>query len=207
MDAMIDSIVLWLQNSFNNDYLVTVLVSIIPMIECRGAITIASNLGMNVWLAYLLSCVSSLIVCPILILLLKPILTAMKKVKWFNKLALSVEGLFQDKADKLDLESQDKGVWRKMLGIFLFVAIPLPMTGVWTGTAVAVFLNLNYKYSVPAIVVGNFVAGFIITLLNIILGDKSSLILLVLGLFVVITIVSLLVTLFVKKGKKVNDEE
>ena len=51
----------------------------------------------------------------------------------------------------------------KRLGVFLFVAIPLPMTGVWTGTAIAVFLNLKFKDAVLPVVIGNLVAGLIIS--------------------------------------------
>ena len=78
MEAFTEAIVNWLQGAFNNNYLVTVIISIIPMIEVRGAITVATNLGMNPWIAYVLSCCSALIVCPILLLFLKPILRALK---------------------------------------------------------------------------------------------------------------------------------
>jgi hypothetical protein len=49
--------------------------------------------------------------------------------------------------------------------VFIFVAIPLPMTGVWTGTAVAVFLNLKFKDAILPVVIGNFVAGLLISIL------------------------------------------
>lgn len=208
-------IVDWLQATFHNNFLVTVFISIIPMIEVRGAITVATNLGMNPWLAYVLSCLSALIVCPILLLCLKPILRALKRTKAFKSIATAVEEVFLSKARKLEADAETDGVnktdsdsekikkrkFNKILGVFLFVAIPLPMTGVWTGSAVAAFLDLEYRYSVPAIVLGNFVAGLIITVLNIILGKYSALILLVLAAFVAITIISLIVTFVVKYNK------
>lgn len=229
MEEITQAIVNWLQTAFHNNYLVTVIISIIPMIEVRGAITVATNLGMNPWLAYVLSCCSALIVCPILLLCLKPILRALKRTKAFRSLASAIEEVFLSKAKKIesDAEKEDaksgdsentknaKKRFNKILGVFLFVAIPLPMTGVWTGSAVAAFLDLEYKYSVPAIVLGNFVAGLIITVLNIILGKYSSIILLVLAVFVAITICSLIITFAIKynklkklkKGQKTEEEK
>ncbi len=225
MEAFTEAIVNWLQGAFNNNYLVTVIISIIPMIEVRGAITVATNLGMNPWIAYVLSCCSALIVCPILLLFLKPILRALKKTKAFCKIATAVEEMFMSKAKKLENDAEKEGDgkekakevldeetkkrknrFNKALGVFVFVAIPLPMTGVWTGSAVAAFLDLEYRYSVPAIVLGNFAAGLIITVLNIVLGKYSSLILLVLALFVLVTLVALVVT-FIVKYKKLKKKQ
>lgn len=217
MEEITQAIVNWLQSAFHNNYLVTVIISIIPTIEVRGAITVATSLGMDPWIAYALSCCSALLICPVLLLCLKPILRALKKTKAFRSIATAVEEMFRSKARKIeddagqeDINAADaaevkkrKTRFNKILGVFLFVAVPLPLTGVWTGSAVAAFLDLEYRYSVPAIVVGNFVAGLIITVLNIVLGKYASLILLVLLLFVVITLVALCVT-FVVKYKKMK---
>ena len=73
MQEFTQAIVNWLQSVFHNGYVTTALISIIPMIEVRGAITVGKALGMNPWIAYVLSCCSALIVCPILLLCLKPI--------------------------------------------------------------------------------------------------------------------------------------
>ena len=53
----------------------------------------------------------------------------------------------------------------KKLGVFIFVAIPLPMTGIWTGTAIAVFLGLKFKEAILPALIGNLVAGLIISVL------------------------------------------
>lgn len=220
MQAFTQAIVNWLQSVFNNGYVTTALISVVPMIEVRGAITVGNALGINPWIAYVLSCCSALIVCPILLLCLKPILRALKKTKAFKSLALAVEETFAKKAKKIEDNSEKEDIkqtddeetvgrkkkFNKTLGIFLFVAIPLPMTGVWTGSAVAAFMDLEYRYSVPAIVCGNFVAGLIITVLNIVLGEYASLILLVLALFVLVSLIALIAT-FVVKYNKIKKEK
>ncbi|MBO5954584.1 MAG: small multi-drug export protein, partial [Clostridia bacterium] len=58
-----------------------------------------------------------------------------------------------------------KSYWKKMLAIFVFVAIPLPFTGVWTGSCVAVFIGLDYISTCFSVVCGNIVAGLLITLI------------------------------------------
>lgn len=219
MSVLNDAIIQWMQNAITNKYLATILLSMVPMIEVRGAITVGTGLGMNPWIAFVVSCCSALVVCPILLLVLKPILKFLKKLKWFNRLAHTVEDGFRVKADKLtdnvqekeniDLtlsqtENNKKSVFNKCLGIFLFVAIPLPLTGVWTGTAVAVFLDLKYKYSFLAITIGNFFAGLIITVLNIILAEYATIILAVLAVFMLISITYLIISVIVK-SKKINN--
>ncbi len=209
----------WLKATFGNRYLVTIITSMIPMLETRGAITVATNLGINPWVAFVVSCISALIVCPFLLLLLKPILNFLKKTKLFKKIADAVELIFREKAERIEKDAQEdinkkkfdteeqlkrKRALNTAIGIFLFVAIPLPMTGVWTGTAIAAFIDLKYRYSVPAIILGNFTAGLIITILNIFLAEYSIWILLVLAIFMLISIISLFVGFVIKykKAKK-----
>lgn len=196
----------------------------IPMLETRGAITVGVGLGLNPWIAYIISCLSALIVCPFLLLLLRPLLNLLKKTKAFKKIANAVEITFKEKAEKIENEAKEDCIDDKCptekhlinrrnlqtaIGVFLFVAIPLPMTGVWTGTAIAAFIDLKYRYSVPAIVIGNFTAGLIITILNIFLADYAIWILIVLAIFMLISIVSLVVgfVLKYKKAKKLINQE
>lgn len=207
----------WLKATFGNKYLVTIFTSMIPMLETRGAITAGISLGMNPWLAFIISCLSALVVCPFLLLLLRPFLNLLKKTRLFKKIAAAVELTFKEKAEKIEKDAENKidkmetilKLKRKRnlhtaIGLFVFVAIPLPMTGVWTGTCIAAFIDLKYRYSMPAIILGNFVAGFIITILNIFLAEYSIWILLVLALFMVISIVSVIIGFIVKykKAKK-----
>ena len=53
-----------------------------------------------------------------------------------------------------------------VLGLFLFVAVPLPSTGAYTGSILASVFDIRLKYSFPAILAGNFAAGFIMMLLS-----------------------------------------
>jgi uncharacterized membrane protein len=214
MSEIIDKIVFGLQDLIQNDYFVTFIISMIPMIEVRGAIPVALKMGMNPWVAYFFSCVSALLICPILMFFLKPILNALKKTKLFNNIAAAVEDSFKGKAKKIEDKAETKTAedekkrkrndLYKMLGLYLFVAIPLPMTGVWTGSAIAVFLNMSMKKSILPLVLGNFTAGLIIIVASLLLGEKSYLVIVVLLAFVLISIIGLMVTVILKRRKKVH---
>ncbi len=159
----------FISNLIGNDIIATSVMSLIPMIELKGGIVFARGAGLGFLLALALAYVGSTIVFIPIYFLLRPILNVMKKVKWFNKFACKVEGFFQKKADDT-MEKQGKESKRKMsktllkqLGVFIFVAIPLPLTGIWTGTAIAVFLNLKFKDVILPVMLGNLVAGLIIS--------------------------------------------
>lgn len=211
MSGIIDKIVFGLQDLIQNDYVVTFIISMIPMIEVRGAIPVALKMGMNPWIAYFFSCVSALVICPILMFFLKPLLHALQRTKLFKNIAVAIEDSFKDKAKKIEDKADTKTIDEKkkkrndlykMLGIYIFVAIPLPMTGVWTGSAVAVFLNMSLKKSILPLVLGNFTAGLIIIAASLFLGENSYLVIVVLLAFMVISIIGLVATIMIKRRKK-----
>lgn len=161
----------FIRNLIGNDLLATLIMSFVPLIELKGAIVFARGLEYSFFKALGISYVGSTLVFIPIYFLLRPILNLMKKIKWFNKLALKVEKYFDDKAsDTMEKRENKNGkiaseTLLKQLGVFIFVAIPLPMTGVWTGTAIAVFLGLKFKDVILPVALGNLVAGIIISLL------------------------------------------
>lgn len=160
-----------IKNLISNEYWATLIMSILPLIELKGGIVFARGAGLDFFSAFFLSFVGSTIVFILVYFLLKPILRLLKKISIFSRFAHKLESYFSKKADEtLKKQQAGKGKARSMtfikqLGVFIFVAIPLPMTGVWTGTAVAVFLDLKFKDVILPIVLGNFVAGVIISIL------------------------------------------
>ena len=163
-----------IQQLVGNDRLATVIMSFIPLIELKGAIVFARDVGFDFFYSLLLAYVGSTLVFFPIYFLLKPVLNLIKRVKIFSKLAYKIEGYFADKAENaVKRENKEEGsgknkksaVFLKQLGVFIFVAIPLPMTGIWTGTAIAVFLGLKFKEAILPVCLGNLVAGLIISLL------------------------------------------
>lgn len=195
----------------DNAKIITLFLSMFPLIELKGAIPVGVGLGLNTVTSALLAYAgSSLIVIPLFFLLI-PIFNLLKKIKFIKKLVEKIEGVFERKAEELakkaNGEAEDKR--RKMLiwGLFVFVAIPLPMTGVWTGTAIAVFLNVKFKDGFLPLVLGNLVAGTIITLLTLLFKQYVDTIIdVVFVLAIVLLIVTILKIVF-SKPKTVGDNK
>ena len=137
-------------------YLWVFLISMVPIIELRGAIPVGALMELPFWLNYILCVVGNFLPVPFILLFIRKILNWMKTVKHLDKIALWLE----EKAQKHSAKVM-KGV---ALGLFLFVAIPLPGTGAWTGSLVAALFDMRMRYALPAIFLGVCVAGLIMTL-------------------------------------------
>lgn len=164
---MVQNIVHAVTAFFGNGWIATFLLSMIPLVELKGAIPVGST-EIGVIPAFVTAYFGSVIVCIPLYFLLRPVLELFKRVRWFRRLALRVEYLFVQKAEKIAVKGRDAGEKARaimMWGVFAFVALPLPMTGVWTGTAVAVFLGLKFWDAFFPIALGNLTAGLLIALM------------------------------------------
>lgn len=138
------------------NYLWVFFISMVPIIELRGAIPIGAGLGLE-WHANLILCIiGNMLPVPFILLFIRHILEWMKKVPKLDRIALWVESkAHKNKAKVLKFAS---------FGLFLFVALPLPGTGAWTGALVAAMLDMRMKYALPSIFCGVVCAGFIMTL-------------------------------------------
>ena len=218
----------FIRNLIGNDYIASLIMSIIPLIELKGGIVFARGVGIGFFEALGLCYLGSTLVFIPIFFLLRPILNLLKKIKWINKFATGVENYFSNKAgetlEKRKAKSGDNGISEtegkrrkplsekalKQLGVFIFVAIPLPMTGVWTGTAIAVFLGLNFKDVILPVVLGNLVAGTLISLLAELLlavWTIAALDYVLWGLFGLALILLVVTIIKMAKSKKKNSDE
>ena len=141
------------------DFWALFIVSIIPFIELRGAIPFGIlTLNMPWYEAFLISFISNCIPVPIMILLTRPLFNFLKKTKRLAPLVHKIEEKMMKKSEKVTKY--------KIIGLFLFVAIPLPGTGAYSGSIIAALLNMRLKKSIPSIIAGIFVAGIIISLIS-----------------------------------------
>lgn len=146
------------------DELVVFLISLMPVLECRlGMFTAIVLLQMNTFKGFIISFIGNIIPIPLILLLINWIFELLKKVPGINKLVFWLEDKTLKKRDKID----KYGIW----GLLLFVAIPLPGTGGWTGALLASLLHLDKKKSFLVISLGVFIAGLIITVLSLIVGN------------------------------------
>ena len=155
--------------------LVVLLISMIPIIELRGALPIAILSFEMPWLEALLLCmIGNLIPVPFIILFLRPVFEWMKKTKLFRGLVIRLETHAKKKAEKANEKEQKNDEQKKhkkqavsFWALYMFVAIPLPGTGAWTGALIAAVMGMRLKHSFPAIAFGVLTAGVIMMLLSV----------------------------------------
>ena len=208
---MIEKIVEFLITLFNgNAKLITLIASMVPLIELKGAIPVGVRLGENLLSSALFSYLGSTIVFFFIFFLLIPIFTLLKKIKFFKKLVEKIEAMFERRAKKIaekkscDSEKEKRRMYMKAL--FIFVAVPFPVTGVWTGTAIAVFLKMKFKDSILPISIGNLVAGSIITLLTFLFKDYVDIIIYTLFAIVLIMLIVFIVKVIRSNPDKKEEE-
>lgn len=131
------------------------LISMIPLIELRGSIPFGAALGMPWYAVFLISIVGNLLPIPFLILFVRPVFAWLKTTPLLRGLATKLENKLLSKADKVTRY--------EVIGLALFVAIPLPGTGAWSGAGIAALLGMRLRHALPAIVLGVLVAGVIMT--------------------------------------------
>lgn len=180
--------------------LTVALISAFPLIELKGAIPVGEALGLGLFRSALLAYVGSTLVAVLLFLLLKPLFSLMKRLRFFAGLAERAEGVFTRRGEKLKRKGGGKRII--MWGVYAFVALPLPLTGVWTGTAVAVFLGLGLKDGILPVALGNLTAGAVITLLTYFLRDYVEYFILALFILAVIMLAVFIIKLALFKGDK-----
>ncbi len=207
---MSEFILEFLQSFTTNSKLITLFVSMFPLIELKGAIPIGTALGENLITSALLAYVGSSIICIPIFFLLIPIFNLLKKIKFIKKFIEKIEAVFKEKAEKLAEKSNGgaEEVKNKILiwGLFIFVAVPFPVTGVWTGTAIAVFLNLKFRQSFLPLVLGNLIAGSLITLLTFLFKDYVNIIISVLFAIAIIMLIVFITKIILAKPNKKEDE-
>ena len=140
-----------------NEYLTVFILSVIPIAELRASIIYASMMNLSWWISLIISIIGNMLPIPFIIILLRPVLNWLKKTKYFGNIARK----FQEKT----MKKADKVLKYEVLGLFLFVAIPLPGTGGWTGAAIAALLDIRLKKAIPTIFLGIIVAGLIMTVI------------------------------------------
>ncbi len=130
-------------------------ISMLPIVELRGAIPIGAGLGLPLLPTYIVSVIANCIPVPFILWLAKPVIRFLKQTKLLAPLAER----FERKAE----QNREKIMKYTSFALFLFVAIPLPGTGAWTGSIIASILEVRPKYAIPAICFGVLGAGIIMS--------------------------------------------
>ena len=136
--------------------IITFFISMVPVIELRGAIPIGVSYGLDYWVVVLLSIIGNLLPVPFIILFVRKVFEMIRK--WNKKLDSLVSKLEKRAQSKSDVVQKCA-----FFGLFVLVAIPFPGTGAWTGALVAAMLDMRLKRAFPAIALGVIAAAAIVT--------------------------------------------
>lgn len=163
------------------------IISMLPIVELRGAIPVGAALNIPFYLNYLIAVVGNLLPVPFILMFIPKILDFMARFKFFRPV---VEWL-RKKADKnsgkilktkgsengeivegesakgesgAEEDKKKKMSWGIFTALMIFVAVPLPGTGAWTGSLVAALFNLPKRYSFLAATLGVMISGVIMCL-------------------------------------------
>ncbi len=209
IDAIISATLDFLIKIFVHPEIVVVLVAILPIVEARMAIPIAMGYNLGVMKSWFLSFIGSSLIAPLLLLILIPFIKWLAKTKIFRKVGSFLYDKFEKKSKgvKVGEDEQKNNDWKKMLGVFVFVAIPLPLTGIWTGCAVASILGLKYWKALVSVVVGNLCASLIILLLCALFEPYINIITTVLGIIAIVIVIMLIVKMILHKPTQNSENE
>lgn len=138
-------------------YLWVFIISMVPLIELRGAIPVSQGMELPLLPSYIVAVVGNMAPVPIIYLF------ARKVLEWGADKPV-IGGFFRwclEKGNKGGKKLREKAGNGLFLALLLFVGIPLPGTGAWTGTLAASILDMDFKSSVLAVMLGVLLAGVI----------------------------------------------
>lgn len=216
----------------DNVVLATIFVSMVPIMELKGGIPFGMSeafwgvKALSRWKAFWLAYLGCTFVVVILYFAFTPIMKLLRKTKLFKGLANFIDKRIKSKTDKYEEQSigeenqnavvtekteddvvkqkELKSKLKKMLGVFMFVAIPLPLTGVWMGVCLAVVLGLNFFETFIAAQLGNLIAGLIISTLCVIFPHFTHWLIYIFLILVVVFVIFEIIKSKIQKNKQKN---
>lgn len=142
-------------------YLAAFFISMIPIIELRGAIPIAIGYDIHPVVAYIICVIGNMIPVPIIYFFARKFLLWGSDKKYIGKFFRFCIEKGEHAGQKLTNRAKKGGL---IIALMLFVGIPIPGTGAWTGTLAASFLDMGIKKTTLAVSLGVVIAGIIMAL-------------------------------------------
>ncbi len=152
------------KESLIGQYITVFIVSMVPLVELRGAIPFAygfshTGTGFNLVMGYILIAIGNMIPVPLIYFFARKVLEWGKDKPVIGKFFT----FCLTKGEKGGQKLQEKAGQGLFVALLLFVGIPLPGTGAWTGTLAASILDMNFKKTITAVVCGIALAAIIVS--------------------------------------------
>lgn len=139
-------------------HLTVFVVAMIPVLELRAAIPLGVSMGLSPMDSLFFGVMGSLAPVPFILLLLGPIMRAIRRAPQLRRIWLWLDKTNSARAVSLKTYGA--------LGLCIFVAIPMPSTGAWSGAILASFLGIRFWTALLSIAAGTVIAGIIVTILS-----------------------------------------
>lgn len=153
-------------------YIIIFFISMVPLIELRGAIPYAVVYGLEMVPSYIICIIGNMLPVPIIFLFARKVLEWGADKPYIGKFFT----FCLEKGHKGGVKLKEKAGRGLFVALLLFVGIPVPGTGAWTGTLAASLLDMEFKQSVIAVLLGVVLAGIIMGLASAgLLGAVGSL--------------------------------
>lgn len=138
--------------------LVVFFVSMVPIIELRGAIPYGVGFGLPLWLTYCIAIVGNMLPVPLIYFFARKVLHWGADKKYIGKFFSYCLEKGEAAGHRLMKKAGRGGLF---VALMLFVGIPIPGTGAWTGTLAASFLDMGIKTTALSVSLGVIIAGII----------------------------------------------
>ena len=143
-------------------YLYIFLISMVPLIELRGAIPVSQGFQLPLLQSYIVCVIGNMLPVPVIYLFARKVLEWGKDKRFIGKFF----SFCLEKGHKGGMKLKEKAGKGLYVALLLFVGIPLPGTGAWTGALAASILDMEFKKSIIAVMAGVVVAGVIMGLIS-----------------------------------------
>lgn len=158
---MLQTLSVLFRETVGGKFLLTMLISMVPVVELRGGVPAGVAMGLPIPLALAAGLLGNLIPVPFVILFIRRVF------KWIRVHIPRLGGVVDRVEKRAYAKINGKNLVRwQAWGLLMFVAIPLPGTGAWTGSLIATLMDLRLKNAVPVIFIGTVIAGLIMTALT-----------------------------------------
>lgn len=184
------------------EYIKLMFLSMIPIIELKGTIPLGIAMKLNPLYVYICSIIGATLIAIPIVLLFRKIIDYLRYRRYFNKIIRWIDGKIEGKSRKLKAAS--------IIGIILFVGIPLPTTGSWSAAAIASILKMRIKDALIGILIGNVICGIIIFTISFHLASNFKLT----SIIILISILLFVIIIYylnkyrrrkIEKNKKINE--
>ena len=146
-------------------YLIVFFISMVPIVEIRGAVPVAVANDLNLFWTYVICILGNMLPVPIIYLFARKVLVWGSDKKFIGRFF----SFCLEKGEKGGKKLQEKAGQGLFVALLLFVGIPLPGTGAWTGSLIAALLGMKFKKAFPAVIIGICMATVIMWFISYVL--------------------------------------